>query len=111
MEAPAWDNKLTLEFSNSEPKVDSIAIEKVDVPTIYIAGDSTSTDQPREPFNSWGQMLTRFSNRRLRSPITASPANRSKVSSAETPGQSRQHHQTGRLAVHPNGTQRPEGKG
>jgi len=30
------------------------------VPTIYIAGDSTSTDQPAEPFNSWGQMLTRF---------------------------------------------------
>jgi lysophospholipase L1-like esterase len=60
MEAPAWDNKLTLEFSNSEPKVASIAIEKVDVPTLYIAGDSTSTDQPREPFNSWGQMLTRF---------------------------------------------------
>src|SRR5208337_2019484 len=24
------------------------------------AGDSTSTDQPREPFNSWGQMLPRF---------------------------------------------------
>ena len=30
------------------------------VPTLYIAGDSTSTDQPLEPFNSWGQMLTRF---------------------------------------------------
>lgn len=60
MEAPAWDNKLTLEFSNSEPKVAAITIEKVDVPTLYIAGDSTSTDQPREPFNSWGQMLTRF---------------------------------------------------
>ena len=27
---------------------------------IYIAGDSTSTDQAREPFNSWGQMLPRF---------------------------------------------------
>jgi lysophospholipase L1-like esterase len=60
MEAPAWDNKLTLEFSNSEPKVASIVIKRVNVPTIYIAGDSTSTDQPREPFNSWGQMLTRF---------------------------------------------------
>jgi lysophospholipase L1-like esterase len=60
LEAPAWDNKLTLEFSNSQPKVASIAIEKVDVPALYIAGDSTSTDQPREPYNSWGQMLTRF---------------------------------------------------
>jgi lysophospholipase L1-like esterase len=36
-------------------------LEKADgVPTIYIAGDSTSTDQPGEPFNSWGQMLPRF---------------------------------------------------
>jgi lysophospholipase L1-like esterase len=60
IEAAAWDNKLTLEFSNVEPKVDAIKIEKVEVPTLYIAGDSTSTDQPREPFNSWGQMLTRF---------------------------------------------------
>jgi lysophospholipase L1-like esterase len=59
-EAIAWDNKLTLEFSNNAPKVRSIAIETADVPTLYIAGDSTSTDQPREPFNSWGQMLTRF---------------------------------------------------
>ena len=28
--------------------------------TIYLAGDSTVTDQPREPWNSWGQMLPRF---------------------------------------------------
>ena len=39
----------------------TVAVEKAgNVPTIYIAGDSTSTDQPREPFNSWGQMLPRF---------------------------------------------------
>ena len=38
----------------------AIEIEKADVPTLYIAGDSTSTDQGREPFNSWGQMLPRF---------------------------------------------------
>lgn len=60
IEAWAWDDKLTLEFSNAEPKLRSIEIEKVNVPTLYIAGDSTSTDQPREPFNSWGQMLPRF---------------------------------------------------
>ena len=60
MEAAAWDEKLTLEFSNTAPKVASIQIERVDVPTLFIAGDSTSTDQPREPYNSWGQMLTRF---------------------------------------------------
>jgi lysophospholipase L1-like esterase len=30
------------------------------VPTIFIAGDSTVTDQPNEPYASWGQMLPRF---------------------------------------------------
>ncbi len=61
IEAWAWDNKLTLEFGGTHPAVREILIEPVsDVPTIFIAGDSTSTDQPREPFNSWGQMITRF---------------------------------------------------
>jgi lysophospholipase L1-like esterase len=60
-EAWAWDDKLTLEFTNARPAVGRIEIGKADrVPTLYIAGDSTSTDQPREPFNSWGQMLPRF---------------------------------------------------
>ena len=60
-EARAWDERLTLEFTDAHPAVRSLAIEKAaGVPTIYIAGDSTSTDQPREPFNSWGQMLPRF---------------------------------------------------
>ena len=60
-EARAWDSKLTLEFTNQRPVVSKVEIEKADnIPTIYIVGDSTSTDQPREPFNSWGQMLTRF---------------------------------------------------
>lgn len=60
-EAWAWDDRLTLEFTGAHPSVCSIAIEKApNVPTLYIAGDSTSTDQPVEPYNSWGQMLTRF---------------------------------------------------
>ena len=56
----AWDEKLTLEFNNEHPVIDSIDIERVDVPTIYILGDSTVCDQPLEPYASWGQMLTRF---------------------------------------------------
>ena len=56
----AWDEKLTLEFNNSHPAIDSIEIEKVDVPTIFLLGDSTVCDQPSEPYASWGQMLTRF---------------------------------------------------
>lgn len=56
----AWDDRITLEFTNAHPGVCGIAVAPADVPTIYIAGDSTSTDQGAEPFNSWGQMLTAF---------------------------------------------------
>lgn len=60
-EAWAWDDKLTLGFTNRQPAVCGVEIMKADkLPTVFIVGDSTSTDQPREPFNSWGQMLTRF---------------------------------------------------
>jgi len=59
-EAVAWDEAIDLEFTNTRPAVASIKIAPADVPTIFIAGDSTSTDQPREPFNSSGQMITRF---------------------------------------------------
>jgi hypothetical protein len=60
-EALAWDNRITLEFTDTHPAVRTVEVEKAgNIPTIYIAGDSTSTDQPLEPFNSWGQMLTRF---------------------------------------------------
>ncbi len=60
-EAWAWDDKLTLEFTNTHPGVSSIDIEKADaLPTLFIVGDSTSTDQPLEPYNSWGQMITAF---------------------------------------------------
>ncbi len=55
-----WDDKLTLEFNGSAPHVHSIAIERADMPTIFLAGDSTVTDQPAEPGASWGQMLPRF---------------------------------------------------
>ena len=60
-EATALDNRLTLEFTGATPTVCAITIQPLPrVPTLFIAGDSTSTDQPREPFSSWGQMLTRF---------------------------------------------------
>jgi len=56
-----WDEKLTLEFGNSRPCLESLDIVKTsDVPTVFLAGDSTATDQPRDPTTSWGQMLTRF---------------------------------------------------
>ena len=56
----AWDEKLTLEFTNRRPAVSAIEIIDARVPTLYLLGDSTVADQPREPYSSWGQMLTRF---------------------------------------------------
>ena len=57
----AWDEKLTLEFNDERPSVCAIEISRIDdLPTIYLLGDSTVADQPLEPYNSWGQMLTRF---------------------------------------------------
>ena len=55
-----WDDKLTLEFNGARPCLNALEISKVDVPTVFLAGDSTVTDQPREPGASWGQMLPRF---------------------------------------------------
>lgn len=56
-----WDEKLTLEFNGSPLCLCTLEILKAnDALTVYLAGDSTVTDQPREPWNSWGQMLPRF---------------------------------------------------
>ena len=56
-----WDNKLTLEFTGEHPCVAGIEIVRSDdLPTIFLAGNSTVTDQENEPWASWGQMLPRF---------------------------------------------------
>jgi lysophospholipase L1-like esterase len=56
-----WDDKLTLEFNGEHPSVRSIKVERVDdVPTVYLAGDSTMVDQDKEPWAAWGQMLPEF---------------------------------------------------
>ena len=59
-EAWAWDEKLTLEFNGTRPAVSAIEITPAQAPTLFLLGDSTVCDQPMEPYNSWGQMLTRF---------------------------------------------------
>lgn len=59
-EAWAWDNLLTLEFNGPAPAVCAVEIEPIKVSTVFLIGDSTVCDQSREPYNSWGQMLTRF---------------------------------------------------
>ena len=56
-----WDKSLNIEFNGKNPSVRSIQIEKVDdLPVIFLAGNSTVTDQDYEPWASWGQMITRF---------------------------------------------------
>lgn len=55
-----WDDKLTLEFLGRNPSLRALEIIPTNVPTVFVTGDSTVCDQPREPWNSWGQMLPRF---------------------------------------------------
>ena len=54
-----WDDKLTLEFAG-DAAVRSVSIAPADVPTLYLAGDSTVTDQGVAPSASWGQRLPRL---------------------------------------------------
>ncbi|MFG6686710.1 rhamnogalacturonan acetylesterase [Mariniflexile sp. HNIBRBA6329] len=55
-----WDNKLTLEFLG-EFCIQSIRITPTSkVTTIFLAGDSTVTDQDIEPWASWGQYITNY---------------------------------------------------
>lgn len=56
-----WDHKLTLEFNGPHPAIDALEITPApDATTVFLLGDSTVTDQPNEPWNSWGQMLPVF---------------------------------------------------
>lgn len=57
------DGQLKLAFSGSAPSVQTIEIERKDeMPTLYLAGDSTVTDQPsgQYPYAGWGQMISKF---------------------------------------------------
>lgn len=56
----SWDDKLTLEILGDHPGVTAISIEPAQVPTVFLLGDSTVTDQGAEPAASWGQMLPAF---------------------------------------------------
>ncbi len=60
-----WDEKLTLEFTGEQPSVRRIEVRPVQVPTVYLAGDSTVVDQDWEPWAAWGQMLPVFFNARI----------------------------------------------
>ncbi|MFV0472299.1 MAG: rhamnogalacturonan acetylesterase [Paludibacteraceae bacterium] len=60
-----WDNKLTLEINGENPGIVSVAIKPVNVPTVFLAGNSTVVDQDNEPWCGWGQILPRFLNKKI----------------------------------------------
>ena len=56
-----WDDKLTLEFNNATPKLSTLEITRVEnIPTVFLAGNSTVVDQAYEPWAAWGQMIPNF---------------------------------------------------
>lgn len=56
-----WDDRLQLEINGDNPTLRSISIKRIkDIPTLFITGDSTVTDQTAEPWIGWGQMLPYF---------------------------------------------------
>ena len=60
-EAWHWDEKLTIEFNGERPCVTGITIEKADdVPTIFIAGDSTVGDPRRGPGGNWPTQICQY---------------------------------------------------
>lgn len=60
-----WDNKLTLEINGVNPSLVSLEITPAQIPTIFLAGNSTVVDQDNEPWCGWGQMLPRFLNSKI----------------------------------------------
>ncbi|WP_169449465.1 glycosyl hydrolase 115 family protein [Marinimicrobium agarilyticum] len=56
-----WDKHLTIEFLGNPAAVAALHIEPAPAATtVFIAGDSTVTDQRNEPWAGWGQMLPSF---------------------------------------------------
>ncbi len=62
-----WDDKITFEFNGEAPVCESICIEPAPetIPTVFLCGNSTVTDQSREPWASWGQMIPAFFNNKI----------------------------------------------
>ncbi|GLB51247.1 rhamnogalacturonan acetylesterase [Neptunitalea chrysea] len=57
-----WDKKLTLEFLGSTTVSEIKITPAHKLTTIYLAGDSTVTNQDVEPWASWGQFLPAYVN-------------------------------------------------
>lgn len=66
------DHSICITVIGHTPRIAQIHIEEINVPTIYIAGDSTLTDQtgaypyiPENCYCGWGQFLTFFLNNKV----------------------------------------------
>ena len=57
-----WDDKLTLEFSRGTAVRKLVITPVSDMTTLFLAGDSTVTDQDLAPWASWGQFITQYLN-------------------------------------------------
>ncbi|TWD84897.1 lysophospholipase L1-like esterase [Kribbella amoyensis] len=51
---------LTLTFTGPAPKVSGIGLAPAATPRLFLAGDSTVTDQETAPYTGWGQRLPRW---------------------------------------------------
>lgn len=60
-EARHWDEKLTIEFNGLRPRVAALELERdPQVPTLFMAGDSTVGDPRRGPGGNWPTQLCQF---------------------------------------------------
>lgn len=57
---PTGSPGLDLSFGGAAPQLASLRVERVGVPQILLAGDSTVCDQPGDPYAGWGQQLPRY---------------------------------------------------
>jgi lysophospholipase L1-like esterase len=58
---PDWDERLTLEITGTPSGVTTLTIQPTQTAiTVFLAGDSTVTDQAWGPYFGWGQMVPRF---------------------------------------------------
>jgi lysophospholipase L1-like esterase len=60
--APSWDDQLSLEFLGATARAKVVSVEPAPASTvrIFLAGDSTVTDQNHEPYVGWGQAFPLF---------------------------------------------------
>ena len=66
------DKTLDITVVADKPRISSICVEETECPTVYIAGDSTVTDQsadypyaPGTSYSGWGQMISAYFNDRI----------------------------------------------